>query len=54
MKLVIQRVTEGSVSINNKITGKIGRGFVVLLGIEAEDTDDILSKFVSSKLYRML
>lgn len=50
MKLVIQRVTEGSVSINNKITGKIGRGFVVLLGIEAEDTDDILSKFVSKMI----
>ncbi|MFK5877867.1 MAG: D-aminoacyl-tRNA deacylase [Flavobacteriaceae bacterium] len=43
MKVVIQRVSEASVTINQKTVSKINSGLLILLGIEAEDTqDDIL------------
>lgn len=38
MRAVIQRVSNASVSIKKKITGNIGNGFLVLLGIESTDT----------------
>jgi D-tyrosyl-tRNA(Tyr) deacylase len=37
---VIQRVTEASVEIENKVHGRIGRGLLVLLGIEDADNDE--------------
>ena len=37
MRAVIQRVKESSVSVNNGIAGKIGKGFLVLLGIAGDD-----------------
>lgn len=37
MKAVVQRVTEASVTVNGETTGKIGRGFAVLLGISRTD-----------------
>ena len=37
MKLVIQRVKESSVEIDNKIKAEIGKGFLVLIGISQED-----------------
>lgn len=39
MKLVIQRVTRASVTVDEKIVGKIGGGFLVLAGIGAEDSE---------------
>ena len=42
MIAVIQRASEASVKINGSINGKIGKGLVVLLGIEeADDSSDI-------------
>ncbi|MDM8526455.1 D-aminoacyl-tRNA deacylase [Desulfococcaceae bacterium HSG8] len=38
MRAVIQRVKESSVSTDNRIIGKIGRGLMVLLGVAKEDT----------------
>lgn len=38
MRAVIQRVTQSSVVVNEAVTGEIGRGLLVLLGIEKEDT----------------
>ncbi len=38
MRAVIQRVSEANVTINNEITGEIGLGFLVLVGIEHADT----------------
>ena len=38
MRIVIQRVSEATVTIDGKIKGKIGVGLLVLLGIESEDT----------------
>ena len=42
MRAVIQRVTQASCTVNGEITGEIGPGFLVLLGIEDADTDDDL------------
>lgn len=39
MRAIIQRVKHASVTIDNKITGKINDGFLVLLGITSTDTD---------------
>jgi len=39
MKAVIQRVTSASVAIDSKVTGSIGTGFVVLLGVGRDDTE---------------
>ncbi len=39
MRVVIQRVTEASVSIAGKDVGRIGKGLMILLGIEDRDTD---------------
>ena len=38
MRVVIQRVSEASVTIDNEVTAKIGNGFMVLLGITTKDT----------------
>jgi len=42
MRTVIQRVTQASCTVDDEITGKIGIGFLVLLGIEDEDTKEDL------------
>lgn len=39
MRAVVQRVTEGDVTVENQITGAIGAGYVVLLGVEDTDTE---------------
>lgn len=39
MRAVVQRVTDADVSVDNKITGAIGKGFVVLLGVEEGDAE---------------
>ena len=40
MKLVVQRVTNASVEVDNKIVGKIGKGFLVLFGAGKGDTEE--------------
>lgn len=40
MKALVQRVSRGSVTIDGKTTGSIGRGFVVLLGVKIGDTEE--------------
>ena len=46
MKFVIQRVTEASVTIEGKVSGKIGKGFLVLIGVGQDDTKEIADKFI--------
>jgi D-aminoacyl-tRNA deacylase len=43
MRAVVQRVTRASVAVNDQIISEIGRGFLVLLGVEAGDTEADLS-----------
>ena len=40
MRFLVQRVTEASVTVDNIVTGKIGKGFLVLIGITHFDTKD--------------
>ena len=39
MRIVVQRVTRSEVTIDGRSVGKIGKGLMILLGVEAEDTD---------------
>lgn len=50
MKLVIQRVKEASVSVDNTIIGSINKGFMVLLGVNDTDTIEIADKMVQKLL----
>jgi D-tyrosyl-tRNA(Tyr) deacylase len=44
MRAVVQRVSSASVTVAGEVTGQIGRGFLVLLGIAADDgQDDLIS-----------
>ena len=46
MKFVIQRVTQASVTVNQKVIGSIKQGFLVLIGIGEDDTTEIADKLV--------
>ncbi len=52
MRAVIQRVTRASVRVDSKVTGRIGRGLVVLVGVEDGDTEDDAS-FLARKTARL-
>ena len=52
MRIVIQRVTEGSVTINNAVHNSIGQGFVVLVGFEESDTEEDL-QWIAKKIVDM-
>ena len=38
MRAVVQRVTRASVTIDGEVTGSIGAGYLVLLGVDTNDT----------------
>ena len=44
MKVVIQKVRSARVEVNNEIHNEIAHGFLILVGIEAEDSDEDLKK----------
>ncbi|MGE0132027.1 MAG: D-aminoacyl-tRNA deacylase [Blastocatellales bacterium] len=39
MRAVLQRVTKGKVTVGSRVTGEIGYGLVILLGVGASDTE---------------
>lgn len=47
MRAVIQRVSRASVGVEGEIVGEIGAGMLILLGVEAGDTDADLAWLVS-------
>ena len=52
MRVVVQRVSEASVKVNNSITGEIKKGLLVLMGVEDADTlEDIV--WLSNKLVNL-
>ena len=55
MRIVIQRVSEASVKIEGEIISVIEKGFLVLLGIEIEDTsedaDYLLQKLINLRVF---
>ena len=50
MRCLIQRVTEASVTVDDKIIGQSQKGFLVLVGISQEDTTEIADKMVHKLL----
>ncbi len=50
MRAVVTRVNEASVSIDGQITGQIGRGFLILLGITQSDTPALCRKLAEKAL----
>lgn len=55
MRVVIQRVSEASVSIGGQVKSAIGRGLLILLGIEeadtAEDIDWLVRKIAALRIF---
>lgn len=52
MRLVIQRVSQASVSVNKQVVSSIGSGLFVLIGIGAEDTLE-QATMLAQKLVKM-
>ena len=52
MKTVIQRVREASVTIDGSVHGKIDRGYLLLVGIQDDDTEAIVRK-TAEKISRL-
>ena len=52
MRMVIQRVTEASVTVDGKIIGSIGKGIAVLLGVAKGDTEQD-ADFLAQKLINL-
>ena len=50
MKFVVQRVTEASVSVDGELLGQIGQGFMVLVGIGADDGTELADKMIKKLL----
>ena len=47
MRVVLQRVSHASVTVDNNITGEINRGFLILLGVVPEDTIEDINWLVN-------
>ncbi len=50
MRFVIQRVSESEVKVDGETLGKIGRGFMVLIGVSDSDTREIADRMVKKML----
>lgn len=55
MRFVIQRVTRSQVTINGEVRGRIGKGFMVLIGVGGDDTvetaDKMIRKMINLRLF---
>lgn len=55
MKLVLQRVLSASVEVDNKVTGSIENGYLVLLGVgegdTREDADRLAAKMINLRIF---
>ena len=47
MRALLQRVTKSKVTVGDRLTGEIGAGLVILLGVGAQDTDAELELLVN-------
>ena len=52
MKVVIQRVTRASVTIEHQLFSSIDKGMLILVGIQADDTDEDIN-WLSSKIVNL-
>ena len=55
MKALLQRVTGASVTVDGKITGQIGHGFLILLGVAGDDSekdaDYLAEKIINLRIF---
>ena len=52
MRLVIQRVKEASVTVNNELISKVAKGLLIFVGIEDNDTDEDV-EWLSNKVVNL-
>lgn len=56
MKFIVQRVRQAQVEVENKIVGKIDKGFIVLIGVTHEDTKDsadyLVKKLINLRVFQ--
>lgn len=50
MRAVLQRVTEASVTVGGEVVGRVGRGLLVLVGVEHSDTEDD-ARYLTDKIH---
>ena len=55
MKLLVQRVANANVKVDDKIVGKVDKGFLVLCGVTHTDTketaDDLVKKLLNLRVF---
>ena len=51
MRFVIQRVQHASVTVDNETVGSIGKGFLVLIGVEDSDTRELADRMISKMIH---
>jgi len=56
MRLLIQRVKQASVTVNGQVTGQIGAGLLVFIGIHRDDTPDktlwLAKKLIGMRIFK--
>lgn len=52
MRIILQRVSEASVTVDEKVVGEIGPGLLLFVGIEDEDTDEDM-EWLANKIAKM-
>ena len=52
MRALLQRVTGASVTVQGKVQNSIGKGLLIFLGVEPEDTEED-ANWLSSKISKM-
>ncbi len=50
MRFVIQRVQHASVTVDNEVIGKIGRGYMALVGVSDADDEAVADKMVDKMI----
>ena len=50
MKVIVQKVLSASCTVDNKITGKIGQGYMLLVGFTHSDTIENVKKWLRKLL----
>ncbi len=55
MRVVLQRVAEASVKVNQEIVGEISKGILILLGVEEADTEEdmqwLINKIINLRIF---
>lgn len=50
MRLIIQRVNNASVTVDNRVSGEIGKGLLVLLGVGKNDSKEVANRYLDKLL----